>query len=129
MTRFFYFRDETFSNKSNFTCKCISFPQMLSNKCFSDLHKNAVVMDDTFGLLVDLLKRHKDEYRVQTEVISAIACLADVGKRNHLNIKGVPFLTCLSDLSDTTTGLNASENIYMLLDVLWPVVASDKSER
>ena len=37
-------------------------------------------MDDTFGLLVDLLKRHRDVIAVQTEVISAIACLADVGR-------------------------------------------------
>ena len=37
-------------------------------------------MDDTFGLLVDLLKRYKDVDTVQKEVISAIACLADVGR-------------------------------------------------
>ena len=46
----------------------------------SDLHKNAIVMDDTFGLLVDVLKRHKEIAAVQTEVIGAIACLADVGE-------------------------------------------------
>ena len=37
-------------------------------------------MDDTFGLLVDLLKRYKNVDTVQKEVISAIACLADVGR-------------------------------------------------
>ena len=50
---------------------------------FSDLHKNAIVMDDTFGLLVDVLKRHKEIAAVQTEVIGAIACLADVGEQGN----------------------------------------------
>lgn len=49
----------------------------------SDLNKNAIVMDDTFGILVDVLKRHKEVVAVQTEVIGAIACLGDVGKKQY----------------------------------------------
>ena len=47
-------------------------------------------MDDTFGLLVDVLKRHKEIAAVQTEVIGAIACLADVGEQGILLL----FISC-----------------------------------
>lgn len=39
-----------------------------------------MVAYDGFSLLTQLQERHKNDVRVQIEVISTIACLADVGK-------------------------------------------------
>ena len=46
-------------------------------------HKVTVVQYDAFSLLVKLQKRYRNDVMVETEVISAIACLADVGKINQ----------------------------------------------
>ena len=84
------------------------------NVCSSDLHKNAIVMDDTFGLLVDVLKRHKEIAAVQTEVIGAIACLADVGKQQSLLLFSI-FCSrrscCISLIM-----LYLSSDMYLLFD-------------
>lgn len=46
---------------------------------FRHSHKEAIVRDDMFPFLIHLQQEYRDHVSVQTEVLSTIVCLADVG--------------------------------------------------